>query len=108
MYLLLHTALIALTDNGNDEIHKDNVPDDQNEEPEEPCQDLEVFGAINYWRGVVVPDGLTQYNHKICSFLDSSVVIARFLDNNLGHDREASDHKKEEEEKYEKLFEYND
>jgi hypothetical protein len=48
LYLLLHTALIALTDNGNDEIHKDNVPDDQNEEPEEPCQDLEVFGAINY------------------------------------------------------------
>ena len=32
--LLLHTALIALTDDGNNEVHEYYVADDQNEEPE--------------------------------------------------------------------------
>jgi hypothetical protein len=41
--LPLHTAFIALTDDGYDEIHKNNVPDNQNKEQEEPCQDLEFF-----------------------------------------------------------------
>jgi hypothetical protein len=45
--LLIHAVLIALTDNGNDKIHEYNVAYDQNEEPEEPCQDLEVSSALN-------------------------------------------------------------
>lgn len=45
--LLLHALFIALTDNGDDEIHEHDVTDDQNEEPEEPGQNLEVFGAFN-------------------------------------------------------------
>jgi hypothetical protein len=40
---LLHAVLIALTDNGDDEVHEHDVAYDQNEEPEEPCEDLEVF-----------------------------------------------------------------
>lgn len=45
--LLLHALFIALTDNGDDEIHEHDVTDDQNEEPEEPSQNLEVFSAFN-------------------------------------------------------------
>ena len=45
--LPLHAALIALTDDGNDEVHEYNVTDYQNYEPEEPCEDLEFFGAVN-------------------------------------------------------------
>jgi hypothetical protein len=48
LYLPLHAAFIALTDDGNDEIHEYNVADNQNEEPENPCQDFEVFAALNY------------------------------------------------------------
>jgi hypothetical protein len=44
---LLHALFIALTDNGDDEIHEHDVTDDQNEEPEEPSQNLEVFSAFN-------------------------------------------------------------
>jgi hypothetical protein len=47
LYLLLHTVFIALTDDGYDEVHKYYVPDYQNEEPEEPCQDFEFLGAFN-------------------------------------------------------------
>jgi len=47
LYLLFHAIFIALTDHGNYEIHEDNVPDNQNEEPEEPCQDLEFCSALN-------------------------------------------------------------
>jgi hypothetical protein len=35
-------------------------------------------------------------------------LISRFLDNDLGHDGEASNHKEEIEEKDKKLFENND
>jgi hypothetical protein len=35
-------------------------------------------------------------------------LISRFLDNDLGHDCEASNHKEEVEEKDKKLFENND
>jgi hypothetical protein len=65
--LLLHAALVALTDYGDDEVHENNVPDNQNEEPEEPCHDSKVFGALNHILGVVVTDSLTQYNHEKCS-----------------------------------------
>ena len=44
--LLIHAVLVALADNSDDEVHKDNVADNQNEEPEEPCQDLEVSSAL--------------------------------------------------------------
>jgi hypothetical protein len=47
LYLFLHTIFIALADHGNDEIHEDDVPDDQDDEPEEPCQDFEVSSAID-------------------------------------------------------------
>ena len=106
--LLIHAVLIALTDNGNDKIHEYNVAYDQNEEPEEPCQDLEVSSALNDWRGVVVTDGLAQYNDEICSIFDSEVIISRFLDYDLGHDCETSNHEKEEKEKDKELLEYND
>jgi hypothetical protein len=45
--LLLHAELIALTDNGYDEVHENNVPDNQNEEPDEPSEDFEFLGALN-------------------------------------------------------------
>jgi hypothetical protein len=44
---LLHAVLITLTDDGNDKIHENNVSDNQNKEPEEPCQNFKVFGAVN-------------------------------------------------------------
>ena len=47
LYLLLHTAFIALTDNCNNEIHEYNIADNQNDEPEEPCQDSEVTSTRN-------------------------------------------------------------
>jgi len=47
LYLLVHTVFIALTDNGNDEIHEHDVPDNQDKEPEEPSENFEVFGALN-------------------------------------------------------------
>jgi hypothetical protein len=108
LYSLLHAIFVALTDDGYDEVHKYYVSDDQNEEPEEPCQDFELFGAVNDWRGVVVADCLTQYYHKICCQLYTFVFFSRFFDNNLGHDSEASNHKKEIEEKDKKFFENND
>ena len=95
--LPLHAAFITLTDNGYDEVHKYYVPDNQNEEPEEPCEDLEFFRAVNYWRGVVVTDGLAQSNHEKCSWLDSTVGLFSFIHYDIGHDSEASNHKKEEE-----------
>jgi hypothetical protein len=103
--LLIHAVLIALADNGDDEIHEDDVADNQNEEPEEPCEDLEVSSALYDGRGVIVTDGLAQYNHEICSIFDSYVIISRFLDNDLGHDGETSNHKKEEKEKDKELLE---
>jgi hypothetical protein len=48
LHLPLHATFIALTDDGYDEIHEYNVADNQNDEPEEPCEDLEFFGAVNY------------------------------------------------------------
>jgi hypothetical protein len=48
LQLPLHTALIALTDDGYDEVHENYVADNQYEEPEEPCEDLEFFRAVNY------------------------------------------------------------
>jgi hypothetical protein len=62
--LLFHTIFIALADHGDDEIHEDNVPDDQNEEPEEPCEEFEFCRALNNGRGIVVTNGLTQNNHE--------------------------------------------
>ena len=38
----------------------------------------------------------------------STVIISRFIDNDLGHDGETSDNKKEIEEKDKKLLENND
>jgi hypothetical protein len=35
--LKLHAFIIALTDNGNNEIHEYNVSYNQNQEPEYPC-----------------------------------------------------------------------
>jgi hypothetical protein len=104
---LIHAVLIALADDGDDKVHKYDVADDQNEEPEEPCEDFEVFGALNDGRGVVVTDGLTQHNHKKCRELDPIVPFPRFLDNDLGHHGEAPYHEKEIEEKDKELFEYN-
>ena len=43
LQLSLHTAFIALTDDGYDEVHKNYVSDNQNEQPEEPCEDLKFF-----------------------------------------------------------------
>ena len=83
--LFLHTIFIALTDDGNYEIHEYNIADNQNNEPEEPCQDFEVSSALNDRTGVVVAYSLTQYNNEICSYLDSIVIVSRFLDNYLGH-----------------------
>jgi hypothetical protein len=40
-------VFIGLTDNSYDKIHEYNVADNQNEEPEEPCQDFEVLSALN-------------------------------------------------------------
>jgi hypothetical protein len=105
---LLHAIFVAFTHNGNDEIHKNNVSYNQNYEPEEPCQNFEVSSALNDWRSVVVTDGLAQYNDKICSFLDSFVVISRFFDNDLGHDGKTSNHKKEIKKKDQEFFENND
>jgi hypothetical protein len=99
LYLLLHAALITLTDDGNDEVHEDNIPDYQNEEPEEPCQDFGLFSAFNDRGCVVVADGLTQCYHEICCQLYSFIFISRFLDYDLCHDCEASNDKKEEEDK---------
>ena len=48
LQLPLHTAFVALTDDGNDKVHEYDVADNQNEEPEEPCEDLEFFRAVNY------------------------------------------------------------
>ena len=108
LYLFLHALFIALTDNGNDEIHKYNVADNHNEEPQEPCQDFELSSTLNYCLGVVVTDGLPQYIHEIWSCLDSFVALSRFIDNDLGHDGETSYHKKEIEQKDKELFENND
>ena len=108
LYLLLHAVLITLTDDSYNEIHEDNVSYNQNDEPQEPCQDFEVLSALNYWWSVVVTNGLAQYNHEICSYFDSFVSLSRFLDYDLGHDGETSDHKKEIEEKDKKLLENND
>ena len=83
---------IGLTDNSYDEIHENNVADNQNEEPEEPCQDFEVLSALNDWRGVVVTDRFTEYYHKNCNCFDSFVVISNVVDNDLGHDGEESNH----------------
>jgi hypothetical protein len=47
LHLFLHAVFIALADHCNDEIHEDDVPDDQNDEPEEPCQDFEVSSAVD-------------------------------------------------------------
>jgi hypothetical protein len=47
LYSLLHAEFVALTDDGYDEVHENNVPDNQNEQPEEPCQDFEFLGALN-------------------------------------------------------------
>ena len=104
---MLHAVLIALADDGDDEVHEDDVPDDQNEEPEEPCEDFEVFGALYDGGGVVVTDGLPQHYHEKGCELDPIVAITRFLDNDLGHDGEASDHEKEIEEEDKELFENN-
>jgi hypothetical protein len=46
LHLPLHATLIALTDDGNDEVHKYHVADNQNEQPEEPGEDLEFFRAV--------------------------------------------------------------
>ena len=108
LYLLLHTAFIALTDNGNNEIHEYNIADNQNDEPEEPCQDSEVTSTRNDWRCVVITDGLPQYNYEICSYLDSFVIFSRLLDNYLGHNGETCNHNEEEKEKDKELFENND
>ena len=105
---MLHTVFIALTDYGNDEIHEDNVADDQDEEPKEPCEDFEVSSALNDGWRVVVTDGLAQDNHELRSCLDSSVVISRFIDDDGGHDGETSNHKQEIEEKDKELFKNND
>ena len=48
LHLLLHTALITLTDDRNNKVHEYNVSENQNDEPEEPCEDLEFFRAVNY------------------------------------------------------------
>jgi hypothetical protein len=48
LYLLLHAVFITLTDDSNDEIHEDNISNNQNDEPEEPCQDFEILSALNY------------------------------------------------------------
>jgi hypothetical protein len=47
LYLLLHATFVAFTDDGYDKVHEYYVPDNQNEEPEEPCEDLEFFRAVN-------------------------------------------------------------
>jgi hypothetical protein len=44
---LLHAEFVALTDDCYDEVHEHNVPNNQNEEPEEPCEDFEFLGALN-------------------------------------------------------------
>jgi hypothetical protein len=43
----LHAVLITLTHDSNYEIHKNYISDNQNKQPEEPCQDFKVFGALN-------------------------------------------------------------
>jgi hypothetical protein len=99
LHLPLHATFIALTDDSDDKVHEDNVPDNQDDEPEEPCEDLEFFGAVNDWWGVVVADWLAQYNHEISYWLNSVVGLSRFNHYDKGHHSEANDHKKEEEEK---------
>jgi hypothetical protein len=84
--LPLHAALIALTDNGNDEVHEYHVADNQNEQPEEPGEDLEFFRAVYNCRGVGVTDSLTQYNHEISHRFDSIVGLTRFNHYDKGHD----------------------
>ena len=103
--LLFHTIFIALADHGDDEIHEDNVPDDQNQEPEEPCEEFEFCRALNNGRGIVVTNGLTQNNHEKSCQLDSNVLISRFLDNDLGHYGEKCNHKQEVKEKDKELIE---
>ena len=44
--LPLHAAFIALTDDGNYEVHEYYVADNQNEQPEEPGEDLEFFRSV--------------------------------------------------------------
>ena len=102
--LPLHAALITLTDDGNDEVHEYNVADNQNEQPEEPCEDLEFFRTVNDWWSVVVADWLSQDNHKIGYWLDSAVGLSRFNNNDKGHHSKSSDHKKEVEEKNKNLL----
>jgi hypothetical protein len=103
--LPLHAALIALTDDGDDEVHEYYIAYNQNEEPEEPGEDLEFFRAFNDWWCVGVTEWLTQYNHEICHWLDSVIGLTRFNHYDKGHQSEGSNHKKEEEEKDTKLFE---
>jgi hypothetical protein len=106
--LLLHAVLVALTDHGDDEIHEDDVPDHQNEEPEEPGEDFEFFGPLNHGGGVVVPDGLTQdYDEEGCR-LDACVAISRVLDDDMRHDGQASDDEEEVEEEDKELLEDNE
>jgi hypothetical protein len=95
----LHAALVALTDDGYDEVHEYYVADNQNEQPEEPGEDLEFFRAVYDCRGVGVTDSLTQYNHEICKRFDSIVGLSRFNHYDIGHDSQGSNHNKEEEEK---------
>jgi hypothetical protein len=102
---LLHAVLVALTDHGDYEIHEDDVPDHQNEEPEEPGEDFELFGTLNDGGGVVVPDGLTQDDHEEGCRLDARVAISRVLDDDMRHDGQASDDEKEVEEEDEELLE---
>jgi hypothetical protein len=45
--LLFHAVFIALTDNSDDEIHENNVADNQNQEPKEPSEDFEVISTLN-------------------------------------------------------------
>ena len=64
--LVLHRGLINLTHNSDDEVHKDDVANDEDEEPEEPSEGLEVRGTLNDGGRVVIPDRLAQGDNIEC------------------------------------------